>query len=82
MKIYFPILGGVLAIVTVLLLPMKTKFLEIQAILIAIPFITYQMREKGAGDRPYQGGLQGGIIGGFVGALLDCIVMTLVSGKN
>ena len=78
MKKYLPLLGGVLAIFIVLILPMKTKLFEIIAILIAVPFITYQMREKDTGDHPYQGGLQGGIVGGFAGALLDCIVMNLI----
>jgi hypothetical protein len=80
MKKYYPLLGGSLAIVILLFLPVKTKFLAIQAILFAIPIVTYEMREKDAGNRPYHGGLQGGIIGGFVGALLDCIVMNLIYG--
>ncbi len=79
MKKYFPLLGGVLAIIIVFYLPMKTKFLTIQAILVAIPLITYQLRDKDADDRPYQGGLLGGVIGAFVGALLDCIVLNLIS---
>ncbi len=74
-----PLFIGLLAIVIVLLLPMNSKLFEVIFILFAIPFITYQRREKDTGDLPYQGGLQGGVIGGFAGVVIDFIVMNLIS---
>jgi hypothetical protein len=70
MNKYLPLLIGLLALIIVLLLPIKPKVFELITILCAIPIITYQRRDRDAGDLPYQGGLQGGVIGGFVGVVI------------
>lgn len=78
MNKFTPLLIGILALIIVLLIPMKTKLFEVLVILFAIPFVTYQKREKDAGDHPYQGGLQGGVIGGFTGVVLNIIVSSYI----
>jgi len=78
LKKYLPLIIGLIALTIVLLLPMKSKLLEVFAILFAIPLVTYQMRDKEAGDLPYQGALTGGIIGCFSCVVLDYFLMNLI----